>query len=278
MHSSGSGSRLNRYLSLEWPIFPVNARSKAPYIQGGFHAASRDPAIIAGWFQRWPAAVAATPTGQAYRHVALDVDVKRGISGFDALEELSPGGLPDTAIALTPSGGVHLHFTTEREIPTSIGRIGKGLDVKGENSSIILPTPGSRYTWDPHWGIDTAPLAPAPAWLTPPLPERLPEPRPPPKRLNRSYGAGALASAHERIRNAPDGQQEAVLNAECLAVGTLAAIDRVNVAEALATLLDAARHMPDYDRNRPWRERDIDRKVRHAFADGLRKPRGISHG
>jgi hypothetical protein len=149
--------------------------------------------------------------------------------------------------------------------------------VRGEISSIILPSPGSGYRWDPHWNLDTVELALAPDWVIPPAPERKASAEVPAK-LEDSYAAAALADACRRIRNAPAGEQETTLNSECFAIGTLAGADGIPADIALSWLLKAANDMCDYDHRRPWRSRQIERKVEHAFADGLRRPREVRHG
>jgi len=81
--------------------------------------------------------------------------------------------LVDTPMASTPSGGMHCFFDPgDRDIPLSVGKIGAQLDVRGERTCCTLPTPGTVYRWDPHWNLRTTPLAPAPAWLVPPMARR----------------------------------------------------------------------------------------------------------
>jgi hypothetical protein len=269
------------YLQLGWPLFPVNPRTRAPLIKdgGGFYAATADETTIAGWLQRWPRALLATPTGRSYGHIAVDVDIKHPpISGFDALAELGWAILPNTPIVHSPSGGLHLHLDPgEREIPTTLGRVGAGIDVRGEISSIILPTPGGAYRWDPVWNLNTVGLAPAPDWLIPPASDPKASAEVPAK-LEDAYAAAALADACRRIRSAPAGQQETTLNTECFSIGTLAGAGGIPADIALNWLLKAAHDMPDYDERRRWRSREIERKVLHSFADGLRRPREVRHG
>jgi len=60
------------YLQLGWPLFPVNARTRAPLIEGGFYGATTDEATIVDWLQRWPRALLATPTGRAIGRARRD--------------------------------------------------------------------------------------------------------------------------------------------------------------------------------------------------------------
>jgi hypothetical protein len=227
----GNGQQPPRtYLQLGWPLFAVNRRTRAPLIKdgGGFYGASADQATIAAWLRRWPLALLATPTGRSYRHIAVDVDIKHPpINGFDALAELGLAILPNTPMVHTPSGGLHLHLDPdEREIPSTQGTISAGIDVRGEISRIILPTPGSGYWWGPHWNLDTVEWASTPDWMIPPTPEHKPRVDVLVK-LEDAYVVAALANACWRIRDAPAGQQEATLNSECFGIGTLAGADGI---------------------------------------------------
>jgi hypothetical protein len=115
-----------------------------------------------------------SPTGRLTGFVVLDVDSKRaGATGFDTLAELGFAMLPETPMAHTASGGLHLYFEPPDriEIRNTAGAYGAGigpqLDWRGEGGSIILPSPDSGYVWDPHWNFETTILAPVPAVLLP---------------------------------------------------------------------------------------------------------------
>ncbi len=82
----------------------------------------------------------------------LDVDVKDDhINGFDALDDLGHSILPNTWLAHTPSGGLHIYFDLQgRGIRCSAGKLGRGLDVRADGGYVIAPSPNSGYGWDPH--------------------------------------------------------------------------------------------------------------------------------
>src|SRR5438270_1970119 len=69
--------------------------------------------------------------------------------GFDTLAELGFALLPETPMAHTASGGLHLYFESPdrieiRNTASAYGAdIGPQLDSRGEGGSIILPSPGS---------------------------------------------------------------------------------------------------------------------------------------
>src|SRR5690606_16591863 len=55
------------------PIFPA-APSKAPLTPHGFRDASTDPEQISAWWQRWPDALVAVPTGRQSGILVVDID------------------------------------------------------------------------------------------------------------------------------------------------------------------------------------------------------------
>jgi hypothetical protein len=265
-----------------WPVFPCRwdggpRLRKTPLTRNGFKDASRDPKAVHQWWTRWPVALIGLPTGEASGVVALDIDVKRSdANGFDSLEDLGHSILPETPMAHTESGGVHLHFRCPaRDVRNSAGHIAPGLDVRANGGYVIIPSLDSGYSWDSVWNYDsTEPLA-APDWLWPPPPSRPQMSAPPILRsagLTR-YGEAALDAACNAILRAPAGQQEPTLNVECFSIGTLAGAGGVPAELALRALLHTAHRMPDHDPRWPWRSCEIETKVRRAFGDGCAHPR-----
>lgn len=157
-----------------WPVFPTQlvrqangTLDKIPLVKCK-NITTPDPAQIEAWWRRRPDAVPSTPTGKRSGIIILDIDCKDGRWGFDTLDALGKSILPDTPIAHTPSGGVHVYFSCiELEIRNSAGAkgLGLGLDIRGEGGAIVLPSPNSGYWWDPHKNLDTVSLRPAPDWL-----------------------------------------------------------------------------------------------------------------
>jgi hypothetical protein len=266
-------------------VFPVNPSTKAPMISAeeggrGFHDASRDPEVIDAWRRRFPRALFATPTGEEAELVVLDIDVSDAVDGWHSLEDLGVTSAPETPMSHTPRGGTHCYFAHPGSgiyIKTIAGKLGRGLDIRGDGGSVILPYgPGRR--WDPHFGPET-PIAPMPAWMVIPEPAPTPVPAGPrPAGVLSRYGEAALDGAVTRILKAGPGEQEVTLNGESFSIGQLAGGGVIPPGLALDGLLWAARRMPSLDKRRPWRAVDVDRKVRAAFTDGLREPRQAAHG
>jgi hypothetical protein len=259
-----------------WRVFPC--RRKTPLPPHGFKDATTDPEAIEVWWRKFPSATIGVATGLLSGVVVLDIDNNtRGPSGWDSLEELGLPLLIDTPIAHTPHGGAHYYFgPLDYEIPTSVGKVGARLDVRGEGACCVLPTPGTSYWWDPHKNPTTTLLALAPSWLVPPPPARPASTAPPPRPLSgeiNPYGANAINSAVSRIFTAPDGQQTTTLNREAYAVGQPVGAGVVPERIGLAALMHGALAMPSYDRWRPWRRNEIERSVKRSFDAGMRRPR-----
>ena len=270
---------------LNWPVFPCRPGDKHPRTPRGFHDATTDPAVIESRWRRWPDSWIGVPTGEAIGAVVLDVDVKEPeANGYDSLDSLGIGLLPDSPIAHTASGGLHQYFQIPpgglRNTNGKKGRgVGPGLDWRGTGGYVIVPSPGSGYRWDPHWNFNTAALAEIPAALLPREPERVSPVRPARPETGLSpYAEKAILAACQQIENAPNGEQESTLNGESFSIGTLAGAGAIPMDFARRALIYAAHRMPSYNRHRPWIARELEHKVDRAFRDGMRQPRSASHG
>ncbi len=151
------------------PVFPCRADTKAPYTARGFHEATTDAATISAWWKRWPMALVGMPTGKASGRVVLDCDNKSGEhEGQRSLERLEAehGELPDTPQAITRTQGSHYYFAAPdaADVPCSAGKLGEGVDVRGDGGYVIVPG-STGYEWDAAHHPADVPLAPIPDWL-----------------------------------------------------------------------------------------------------------------
>jgi Bifunctional DNA primase/polymerase, N-terminal/AAA domain/Primase C terminal 1 (PriCT-1) len=153
-----------------WRVFP--AIGKHPRIDDWPSVATRRAPSLEAWWAQWPDANLAVLTGAGSGLWVLDVDPRKG--GDDALAQLARqhGPLPETVEAITGSGGRHLYFRHpggEVRIPNSAGRLGEGLDVRGDGGYVIAPPSlhpnGTPYRWEATHGPDLVPVAPAPPGL-----------------------------------------------------------------------------------------------------------------
>jgi hypothetical protein len=158
--------------------------------------------------------------------------------------------------------------------------LGPGLDVRGVGGYVVVPSPGSGYDWDPIWNLNSVPLAPAPEWPVAPEPDQhraSARPVRPSAGLS-PYADAAVDAACRRIIDAPEGEQEATVNGEAFAIGTLAGAGGIPAGFARRSLIWAVRQVRSYDARRPWRPVDLEHKIDRAFEDGMRRPREVRHG
>jgi hypothetical protein len=151
-------------------VFPCKARGKTPLTEHGFKDATRATAQIRKWWAQWPNANVAIATGATSGIVVLDIDPRH--AGDDALEALQAehGKLPETPTVLTGGGGFHLYFRHPGAfVPNSGGRIGAGIDIRGDGGYVIAPKSvhesGNRYIWKSSRRTHEVAMAELPDWL-----------------------------------------------------------------------------------------------------------------
>jgi len=208
----------------DWPVFPVHNpdgagqcscgahdcrnAGKHPRTRNGLKDATTDPAQITRWWDVSPEANIGVATGARAGVFVVDIDPDDG--GYETADALQNqyGALPATLAAQTGSGGLHLIYAwPETEIiRNSAGKLGAGIDVRGEGGYIIAPPSlhrnGTRYLWT---GLDDAlDVAQAPAWLL----ALLVEPAAPTRSTSNSLSGRVLVSGDGSI---PDGERNSTL-------------------------------------------------------------------
>jgi hypothetical protein len=146
-------------------VFPCRPRSKLPATARGCKDATDDPVIIERWFRSNPDFNIAIATGEASYVFVVDVDDLEAEAELRKLESRH-GALPPTPETITARGR-HLYFEWPgRVVRNSAGRLGAGLDVRGESGYVLAPPSvhpsGRRYEWSVD-SVDTP--AAAPEWL-----------------------------------------------------------------------------------------------------------------
>jgi len=171
------------YAARGWPVFPLHSiqdgrctcgkadcqsPGKHPRTPRGLLDASTDANTIRQWWAKWPDANIGIVTGATGGLLVLDVDPGHG--GDATLADLLAihGPLPETVEALTGGGGRHVFFKHPGgTIRNSAGKLGPGLDVRGDGGYVVAPpsvhASGECYQWTADPG--ETPLAEAPAWL-----------------------------------------------------------------------------------------------------------------
>ena len=150
------------YAGRGWRVFPC--AGKRPRTAHGYKDASTSADRITEWWKRWPDADIAIATGGGL--VVLDVGRRDRAPTLHELKQPS-GSATETVAAETGGGGMHFYFTSEQRIRNSAGKLGVGLDIRGDGGYVIAPPSvhpsGRRYAWDVEPG--ETPPAPLPAWL-----------------------------------------------------------------------------------------------------------------
>jgi Bifunctional DNA primase/polymerase, N-terminal/Primase C terminal 1 (PriCT-1) len=148
------------YARRDIPVFPCEAGGKKPKIKDWPNRATTDPSRITAWWNRWPDANIGILTGERSGLLVVDVDHPAGPDPLEAVH----GPLPKTRTHGTGSGGMHYLYRYPEgvEIRNSAGKLGEGLDVRGEGGYIIAPPSRTKR---PYEVLDDLPLAEPPAWL-----------------------------------------------------------------------------------------------------------------
>lgn len=170
-------------LPLHWPVQGENglacscgrsdcgSPAKHPFaklVANGLKDATKDLAVVERWFRR--DLNIGIATGAASGIIVLDIDPRHGGDETLAKLERQHGPLPPTWRFLTGGGGEHIVLKHPgRRMPNSAGKIGPGLDVRGDHGYIVAP-PSFHISGRPyaisvdHHPEETA-LAAIPTWL-----------------------------------------------------------------------------------------------------------------
>lgn len=142
------------------PVFLLRPGTKEPFHgTRGFYDATTELDVIREMWEKEPDANIGIPTGPRSGLLVLDVD--RDAGGFESLEKLEEehGKIPATTETRTGGGGKHIVFEYPdgEKIKNSAGKLGKGLDIRGEGGYIVAPpsrtqghTGGSTSIHRPH--------------------------------------------------------------------------------------------------------------------------------
>jgi hypothetical protein len=147
-----------------WAVFPCVPKGKIPATPHGFKDASSDPQVVAAAWRAHPNANIGVATGPKSGIVVLDVDGDLGMASLAALQA-KYGPLPPTVCQRTGRGRhFFFRYPADVEIHNSAGKIGPGLDVRGDGGYVIVAPSihpsGARYEWI------TAPSASVAPWGT----------------------------------------------------------------------------------------------------------------
>jgi hypothetical protein len=143
-----------------WPLFPCAERGKTPLIGDWPRRASSHADVISRWAKKHERCNWAVPTGPASGVFAIDVDGEVGENSFCALVELY-GTWSQTLTAITGRGRhFYFDFPASGTIRNSSGKLGAGIDVRGDGGYCIIPPSthpsGAVYEWNGNSQVATA--------------------------------------------------------------------------------------------------------------------------
>lgn len=126
-----------QYAAHGLPVFPCTPGGKHPLTERGFYEATTDEEKIRWWWDRYPDANLAVPTGAPGIDV-LDVDTHGG-DGIASFRIACLAGLTRgyRAVVATPSGGYHLWYAGSSHGNGSLR--GKALDFRGKGGYALVP-------------------------------------------------------------------------------------------------------------------------------------------
>lgn len=283
-----------KFAAAGWPVFPVyeviqgrcacgnpecTRPGKHPRTAHGFRDATTGSEVIRRWWRVYPHAHIGIATGADANLFVLDVD---GPDGERSLQRLiaEHGPLPRTATVKTGRGR-HFYFKLSgRQIECSSGKLGSGLDVRGEGGYVVAPF--SRHASGAIYCPVRSSLingkfkpAPAPQWLLDLLAKSVDAPPAQREQVSeksleqaRTYAEAALQSELDRLRRAPQGQRNDTLNLSAFKMGQLVAHGLLGPDTTAAILQQAARQIG-------LESRETQATIRSGLQDGQAVPRRL---
>lgn len=157
---------------LRWPVFPLRPNGKQPLTRHGFKDASLDPAVVRGWWAKWPDANIGVPTGRRENggcgYDVLDIDGREGLATLATIKHAAcppgccaevfchaTGSLPPIAArAWTPGDGKRApgrHYYTPAAGGSNTSHALPSIDTRGDGGYVVvapsIDSTGRRYAW-----------------------------------------------------------------------------------------------------------------------------------
>ena len=168
------------YASRGWFVFPIHGitedgkctcgklacpdAGKHPATKNGLKDATKDSAQIEILFSSETYNIGVV-TGKISGITVVDIDVSHGKKGAESWSALiEEKGEPETLMAKTGSGGMHVFFKYNSALKTGSNRLGKDIDVRNDGGYVVAPPSkhrsGGVYAW-----INLSPLDDLPEYL-----------------------------------------------------------------------------------------------------------------
>ncbi|GAA3293122.1 bifunctional DNA primase/polymerase [Dactylosporangium vinaceum] len=225
----------------------------------GLYAATTDPERIAAMVAAQPTGLLAIRTGAVAGLVVVDIDPGHGGA-------LDPALMPQTACVVTGSGGWHLYYRHPgTPVLNSQGRLGEGIDVRGDGGYVVAPPSIHPRTRRPYrWAGGRPVVEMPPALITACRPAPAATTTTP--RVTSSTPAGGISSPDallrsllDTVRHAPKGRRRSTLYGCARGVARMVAADAISLRDAMNALYDAGMGAGQ-----------TDRETRAAIAGGFR--------
>ena len=147
------------YCEHGFAIVPLKAKSKQPAMAHGLNDWFDDPGSARDLWTKYPdfnVGIVCGAPSHGLLVLDFDIDESKEKDGYATLRawERAQGDLPETAVAITGSGGMHYLYRTDRTNirPSANGEL--GVDVRCDGSYIVAPPSvhpnGNRYEWQDH--------------------------------------------------------------------------------------------------------------------------------
>ncbi|MCF6232079.1 MAG: AAA family ATPase [Rhodobacteraceae bacterium] len=119
-------------------IFPCDPATKRPMPGVKWRdRATSDLDRIKAWWDQWPEAMPALPTGRANGVSVIDLDVRPDKDGIAAYNDMGLDPNDSALIIRTAGGGLHLYHDHQGGVANTTGKT--GIDVRGEGGYVIAP-------------------------------------------------------------------------------------------------------------------------------------------
>lgn len=244
------------YAALGWSVIPLISGSKKPATRNGFYDATTS--ILAIRSRDWSVHNLAIATGAGL--VVLDIDLKHGaelrVSASGCCELYDADGayvltLPRSRIHRTPTGGWHYFGRCPIDIPSSCGRLGRGIDIKARGGYVVMPpsildasesSSGHGGSWEILVDEDIADL---PAELVERLIKRNIETRKSfpsvgPSRGSTAWARAALRKEMHIVETSIAGSRNTCLNRAAFKLATIGELSKEEIIGGLTSAAEQA--------------------------------------
>lgn len=140
----------------------IELRGKRPVAADWPNRASRDPETVRQWARTGNIGVVCGNASGGLLVVDVDVNGKPGMQSLEAAQQRL-GQLPKTFTVATGSGGLHFYFHVSELLSNSAGKLGEGIDTRGQGGQVVAPGSTHPDTGQLYAVEVDAPIAELPA-------------------------------------------------------------------------------------------------------------------